>query len=222
MKINPPTSITELQQRASQISGCTLQELAEALKLTVPNNLSKSKGFVGQLIELCLGADAGSKPIPDFYHLGVELKTIPIDMQGKPLESTYVCVAPLMNKMGVTWATSEVRAKLAKVLWIPVQADSSIAIADRRVGTPLFWSPTVEDEKILQQDWEELTDMICLGELEKIHAKLGTYLQIRPKAANAKALCYGINAEGDKALTLPRGFYLRSSFTSKILQQHYL
>ncbi|MGC1183416.1 MAG: DNA mismatch repair protein MutH, partial [Legionella sp.] len=37
------------------------------------------------------------------------------------------------------------------------------------------------------------------------------------KAANGKSLCYGFDSEGNKVKTLPRGFYLRSSFTAKIL-----
>jgi DNA mismatch repair protein MutH len=51
----------------------------------------------------------------DFAALGVELKTIPIDSQGKPLETTFVCVAPLTGNTGVTWETSHVRHKLKRV-----------------------------------------------------------------------------------------------------------
>ena len=50
-----------------------------------------------------LGASAGSKPEQDFAALGVELKTIPVDSLGRPLETTFVCVAPLTGNSGVTW-----------------------------------------------------------------------------------------------------------------------
>lgn len=55
------------------------------------------------LLELYLGAMAGSKPEQDFPELGIELKTIPVDAAGKPLETTFVCVAPLTGNSGVTW-----------------------------------------------------------------------------------------------------------------------
>lgn len=68
----------------------------------------------------------GSKPEQDFAALGVELKTIPVDSLGRPLETTFVCVAPLTGNSGVTWETSHVRHKLKRVLWIPVEGERSI------------------------------------------------------------------------------------------------
>ena len=53
--------------------------------------------------------------------------------------------------------------------------------------------------------------------LAEIDASMGEYLQVRPKAANGKSLCYGFDEVGNKILTLPRGFYLRSSFTMTVL-----
>lgn len=217
MKSFPPQSEQELLDRAQNIAGLTLYQLATQHELVVPLHLMRHKGWVGQLIELSLGANAGNLSIPDFYQLGIELKTIPVNLQGKPLESTFVCMIALLNA-STTWMTSEVKAKLSRVLWVPIEVDKNLPLAKRKIGMPRLWSPTKEQEQILRTDWEELTDMIYLGQLEKVHARLGTYLQIRPKAANSRSLCYGINEEGDKILTLPRGFYLRSSFTSQILQ----
>jgi len=59
--------------------------------------------------------------------------------------------------------------------------------------------------------------MISTGRLAEINAGMGQYLQVRPKAANSKSLCYGFDETGNKVLTLPRGFYLRSTFTASIL-----
>ena len=64
-------------------------------------------------------------------------------------------------------------------------------------------------------------DMISMGELEQITAHQGQYLQVRPKAANTRALTKGIDSEGEDILTLPRGFYLRTSLTKQILNQEY-
>ncbi|MBS6033731.1 MAG: DNA mismatch repair endonuclease MutH [Pantoea sp.] len=218
----PPEDEATLLVRAEDLAGLTLETLAERAGLTMPADLKRDKGWVGMLLEWHLGASAGSKAEQDFAHLGIELKTIPIDASGKPLETTFVCVAPLTGNSGVTWQTSHVRHKLARVLWIPVEGQRDIPLRQRRVGAPLLWSPDAEEDEMLRQDWEELMDMIVLGRVEQITARHGAWLQIRPKAANSKALTEGIGDRGQPILTLPRGFYLKKSFTGPLLARHFL
>lgn len=217
----PPRSEAELLVNAERIAGMTLGELAACMDQKVPDSLQNAKGWVGQLIEQSLGATASSLPEPDFQHIGVELKTLPVNRHGLPQESTYVCTVPLLDHTGLLWEASWVRQKLARVLWVPVEADASLAIAARRIGTALLWSPSNEQEAVLKRDWEELMDMIVTGQLAQISAHHGTWLQIRPKAANARALCTTFDEQGVPAETLPRGFYLRPGFTRTLLEQHY-
>ncbi|HDS6851834.1 TPA: DNA mismatch repair endonuclease MutH [Enterobacter cancerogenus] len=219
---SPPGSEAQLLYQAQRLAGYSLGELAAMAGLAIPGDLKRDKGWIGMLLELWLGASAGSKPEQDFAALGVELKTIPIDGQGRPLETTFVCVAPLTGNSGVTWETSHVRHKLKRVLWVPVEGDRQIPLADRRVGAPLLWSPSEEEDRQLSQDWEELMDMIVLGQVERITARHGEVLQIRPKAANSKALTEAVGARGEPILTLPRGFYLKKNFTGALLARHFL
>ncbi|KGD76532.1 DNA mismatch repair endonuclease MutH [Pantoea vagans] len=218
----PPEDEASLLARAQALAGLTMETLAARAGLPMPADLKRDKGWVGMLLEWHLGASAGSKAEQDFAHLGIELKTIPIDAQGKPLETTFVCVAPLTGNSGVTWLTSHVRHKLARVLWIPVEGGREIPLRERRVGAPLLWSPNAEEDEMLRQDWEELMDMIVLGRVEQITARHGAWLQIRPKAANSKALTEGIGDQGQPIMTLPRGFYLKKSFTGPLLARHFL
>lgn len=218
----PPESEALLLQQAQQLSGYSLGELAALAGIVAPKDLKRDKGWIGVLLELWLGASAGSKPEQDFAALGVELKTIPVDSLGRPLETTFVCVAPLTGNSGVTWETSHVRHKLKRVLWIPVEGERSIPLAQRRVGSPVLWSPDEEEDRQLRLDWEELMDMIVLGQVERITARHGEFLQLRPKAANAKALTEAIGAQGEPIQTLPRGFYLKKNFTRALLERHFL
>lgn len=221
MQIQPiPNSEQELLQRAKSIAGYSLSEIAKSIDLQVPLNLKKEKGWVGKLIEIYLGANAGSKAERDFTHLGIELKTIPINTIGLPLETTFVCVAPLVANHGITWQTSHVKYKLNKVLWVPVEGNRDIPLASRRIGLPILWQPSIQEEKQLQHDWQELMDMIVLGQIEKITARQGEYLQIRPKAANGKALTEAFNENGEPIMTRPRGFYLKKIFTTQIIKNH--
>lgn len=221
-RILPPQDEDELLARASALAGYTLGELALRIGLPVPRDLKRDKGWVGMLLERYLGASAGSKPQQDFAEIGVELKTIPVDAAGRPLETTFVCVAPLTGNSGVTWHNSHVRHKLARVLWVPVEGECSIALEQRRVGAAMLWSPNEDEERQLQSDWEELMDMIVLGKVDQLTARHGEVLQIRPKAANSKALTEAIGRNGQPVMTLPRGFYLKKTFTAPLLARHFL
>jgi DNA mismatch repair protein MutH len=206
-------------QRTQAIAGLTLLQLARQLNEPVPEKLNHAKGWIGQLLEKALGATAGSLPEPDFQQLGIELKTLPVNRNGQPRESTYVCTVPLQNNHDLVWHQSWVRNKLKRVLWVPIESDKQIPVTERHIGQAILWSPSPQQEKILQQDWEELMDMVCTGQLAQISARHGTYLQIRPKAANASSLVNTEDEHGQAALTLPRGFYLRTIFTEQILKQ---
>jgi len=219
--LHPPENEQILLAQAQRLAGYTLGELAALAGLAIPADLKRDKGWIGILLELWLGASAGSKPEQDFAALGIELKTIPIDRQGRPLETTFVCVAPLTGNTGVVWETSHVRHKLKRVLWIPVEGERQIPLADRRVGAPLLWEPSEEEERQLRLDWEELMDLIVLGQVDRIPARHGEVLQLRPKAANGKALTEAIGTEGARILTLPRGFYLKKNFTAALLARHF-
>ncbi len=217
----PPKNIDDLLERCSLIAGLTLGQLAEQCQLQLPANLQRDKGTVGQLLELVLGASSGSKAEPDFPHLGVELKTLPVDRFGKPLESTYVCVAPLTDVAGLRWHGSWVCRKLSRVLFVPVLAERTIPLAERQIGSAFLWSPDAEQQALLQQDWEELMELIVLGGIDRIKGAHGKVLQLRPKAANSKALTSAIGADGQPIQTLPRGFYLKASFTASLLARQF-
>ena len=216
--MNPiPQNLQELQQRYQQMAGKRIGYLAEELGVAVPSDLMHAKGWVGQLIEAYLGASSGSKALQDFPNLGVELKTIPINAAGKPLESTYVCTVQ-SNASMLSWHESWVYKKLKQVLWVPCIASADLAIADRIVTTPILWQMDANMEAILRTDWEELMDMLQLGYAKDLTAKYGTYLHIRPKAANSKVLIDYVDAEGSHTKIVPKGFYLRSSFTREVLE----
>lgn len=216
-KINPPKTEEELILRCHAIQGLSFSQLAIRLGLEIPFNPNQRKGWVGLALELALGTDANNKSVPDFQELGIELKTLPLAKSGKPSESTFITSIPLLTIHQQNWKSSQCYGKLKRMLWIPVEGDTEIPFEQRRIGCGFLWSPDTLQEKVLAADWNYLTLLISTGQLETLDSTVGEFLQIRPKAANGKSLCYGYDSEGNKIQTLPRGFYLRSKFTSKIL-----
>ena len=218
----PPRSEGELMARAKALAGLTLGEIARERGWPIPDSSRSGKGWPGQLIESALGASAASLPEPDFQLIGVELKTIPVDARARPRESTYVCSVPLDDGSSASWEDSNVKRKLARVLWIPLLCGDALPIGERRVGSPLLWSPGPQEEATLRADWEEFMELICVGRVDEISAHFGDCLQIRPKAASARSRRWAVGAAGTPVRTLPRGFYLRTGFTATILESGYL
>lgn len=212
----PPRDEAELLQRARALAGRTLGWLAEQHVVHVPSSLKRAKGWPGQLLEIALGATASSRPVPDFPHLGIEMKSVPIDARGRPREGTYVCTAPLtLADLGASWEESWVRHKLARVLWVPLMGEGTVA--ERRVGTAVLWSPTPEEEALIKHDWEAFAHTLAMGELWQVHGRRGKVLQLRPKAANRHSTTWALDEGGEWVRALPRGFYLRPTFTGAIL-----
>lgn len=221
MKLSPPGSEKELLDRAFALAGKTLNDLCTQWNQTLPDSLLHAKGWIGQLLEKALGAQAGGLDLPDFIDLGIELKTLPVTLQGQPCESTFVCSVTLPNQEQ-DFHASRVWRKLARVLWIPVLTLPDRSLAMRRIGTPFLWSPSKTITAILQQDWEEMMELMTLGHFDELTADKGQYLQVRPKAANAKTLIKVVSHSGEIVSTVPKGFYLRTEFTKAIIRDHYI
>ncbi len=213
-----PRDEAELLRRARRLAGRSVEWVASSIGLTTPPDLKRHKGWLGQVVEIALGADGGSYDGPDFSALGIELKTIPVNAEAVPRESTWVCVAALDGSMATRWEHSRPEAKLRRVLWVPILTAPDDQLAARRLAMPMLWTPSEEEEATLRSDWEEIASVIRAGHLDRLDARTGEALHLRPKAANNRELVAALDADGNWTETNPRGFYLRRSFTTRILR----
>ncbi len=218
-QVPPPRSVASLLERAVAISGRSVAQVAHDVGCAVPADLRRDKGFIGQLVERALGAPAGNAQAPDFAALGVELKTVPVRANGRPVESTWVTRASLHDAAEQTWATSAVRAKLSCVLWVPVLTEPRVPPADRIIGSPYLWRPNAAQRATLQRDWHDIMERLLLGTADELSASVGDALQLRPKGRSADERAPAVDREGRPCLAQARGFYLRASFTRELLSQ---
>lgn len=207
-----PANEAELLLRAQALSRRSVGELAGALGIALPAEPRRAKGFVGQLVELALGADVDAGERPDFVELGIELKTLPIGRNGKPAESTFCCSVDLGAAESARWEHSRLRRRLARVLFVPVESAKLGALSERRFLAPILWSPSEDEQSALRDDWQLL--MGRLGAGLPVSAHLGEALQLRPKARDARVR---VRIRGDARR--PVAFYLRAGFTSVILDR---
>ncbi len=216
-RLLPPKTESELLGRAWRLAGRPLSLLADALRVPVPPDLRRHKGWIGELLELALGSWAGSRAEPDFPELGIELKTVPVGADARPTQSTYVCTANLDGSLAGSWAESRVCEKLACVLWVPIVGDKATPPGDRIVGAPLLWRPEGTELEQLRTDWNEIAELIRGGHLDRLDARVGEALHLRPKAASSRDTTRFLDREGQWVQTGPRGFYLRRTFTEALL-----
>ena len=209
----PPTSIDELLARAHALAGLNIDELAGRVGFSVEGAAVRTKGKVGELLERALGATAGSAAELDFPELEVELKTVPVGEDGRPIESTFVCAFGLMDAERASFETSWVRRKLSRVLFVPVME----LAGERRIRPAVLWSPTAEQERALKDDFDEIVGRIAIGDIEGLSAHVGGYMQLRPKAATGSVRTAAPGRDGELVSTVPRGFYLRARFVGALL-----
>lgn len=215
--VAPLATATELLARAHALAGLRIGELAADMARPMPIDAKRAKGFAGDLLERALGATSGSKAQPDFMHLGVELKTMPIDARGLPAESTFVCTAPIARIAHEAWEDSVVYAKLRTVLFVPLEASSVAELAQRRIGRAWLWTPSAEQDAQLRDDWMLLAGIVGRGGVASLTAHAGRALQVRPKAANSRVKTLAFDEDDAPIAHNPRGFYLRPSFTATLV-----
>jgi DNA mismatch repair protein MutH len=209
--------VQELLLRARALVGLRVGDVAASLGVSSAGDAVRTKGTPGAILELALGATGGSTKVHDFPELGVELKTIPVDLRGVPVESTYVCTLSLADAETQEWEESWVRAKLSRVLFVPLASGEGEPWPARRIGEAVLWSPTPEQESVLRGDFDDVVGLVGVGRIEELTAHCGRWLQVRPKAAHGRVRTVAFGSEGEAIATIPRGFYLRTRFTGAIL-----
>jgi DNA mismatch repair protein MutH len=216
--------LAALMAHARALVGVELADLADQMGLPVPPIAAgpeRTKGWSGQIIERELGVEANGMAGPDFARLGLELKTVPVDDDLKPLESTAVCQIDPIVIAGESWETSTAREKLARVLFVALEVPPQArSVGERRVSAVRLWSPSAAEERILRADFELFVrGYFRRGRGEAITGHLGSALQVRPKGRNAADQRDGFDESGAPKRVGKCGFYLRPAFVASILRE---
>ena len=211
-----------LCSHAQSLVGTSLADIADGLGLPVPVGNTRTKGWSGQIIERELGGTEETTHGPDFAALGIELKTVPVDLHLRPVESTAVCVIDPISIAGESWPSSHARQKLQRVLWVALKVagrGSKFSAGDREVAAVALWTPSASQEELLRNDFEMFVrDYFRVGRAAAITGHLGCVLQVRPKAANNRDLRRAFDTHGRPVRVGRCGFYLRPAFVESILR----
>lgn len=212
-----PENLDELEQRLNSIMGRSIAELAALAQVPLPYHNSMAKGFAGQLIEIFLGAHARNLPVPDFEKLRIELKTLPLNADLKPQESTFLCSANLGNDRFVPFNQSALYHKVKQILFVLLFAPSGAPMGIRHILGYFYFRPDAATLNLIETDYNEFFELVTSGRTNEIDGACGNIIQMRPKAATSKDVVPYRDATGHIRYTIPRGFYLRTEFTRNLV-----
>lgn len=213
-----PKTLGQLLAYCQAIAGKTVAQVAQKHAVELIDNLQFNRGWLGNLIELALGAQAGSKPTQDFIELGVELKTLAITPTGGAKSDVFVSSLPTNSYMMQAWETSHVFYKLKKILFVPVESNPEVPLGQRRIGKAFFWSPNAQELEQMRQDWELIMQILTQHDYNALKSNVGKLLCVRVKALNSKQNVASKDLDGFNLNLPPLSFYLRRSFLNEILK----
>ncbi|QJC38734.1 hypothetical protein GJU05_02080 [Enterobacteriaceae endosymbiont of Donacia fulgens] len=208
--------------RAKLITGYYILDIARWLNYKISNNFKKDKGIIGKLIEFYLiGKKNNNLFNQDIPYLGIEIKTITIDLNNKTINNSFICSLPLINKDLLLFYKSKLYNKVSKILWIPIIIKNiNTPLHMRKIGKPFFWVPNIDDKIKLNYDWSNLVKLLILGKIKSINSYNGYILLIKNKGGK-KSFTKTINNLGKVISVVPKALYFKKKFLNSLLKNNY-
>ena len=209
-------TLPQLLDKLHSYTGHTVLSIAKMENIP----FKEDKGQIGQLVEQLMGVKSNSYAGPDLPEMGVEIKTLPLNSQGKVQEHTHIGKISLPFKE-TSFEHSSLWLKIQKILFVPIIAQRNNIMSEKILGQPFLWEAGQEIKEQLKKDWLELSSFLRLGHFDEINSQIGEYLHIRPKASHGKDFIF-FQQENNTYHILPIGFYLRKSFTQQLIARNYV
>ena len=113
LSYNAPKTEKELLNKAYGLTGVKILDFCSLFNKFFDKNFINSKGYIGKILEIYLGASGGNMPIPDFPNLDIELKTIPLSKRMYPKGNLKVCSTSMLPSINnYEWDSSIVKLKI--------------------------------------------------------------------------------------------------------------
>lgn len=186
------TDPESIERYAKQLEGMTFREVLD-LGIAPEGvereyNDKRNKGSLGTLIEeRYFGYKANSDQEPDFSKADVELKVSPLNLKrngdysaGERLVLTMI---PFDGPIEDNLFASHAWQKSEKILLIYYERDRSIDACDQRIKYVNVITPSVEDLKIIEEDYNKIVSIVKAGKAEELSESLTSYLGACTKGA---------------------------------------
>ncbi len=194
--------------------GKSIGELAKGFGVSQPS----SKQYKATIIRRCLGAKENSTKLEEFEKQGITVKIFPVNEKTRlPFEAISFPYFKHMELVQENWETSEFRAQVERILFVPLMGKDRKKPREFTIGNPFFWSPSREENETMKREWTEYVRLIKKGSADKLPKESSTEIvHVRPHGRNAadKDL-----APGGKMVT-KKCFWLNKGFLRKLMARN--
>lgn len=234
-------TVKELMTYLDRMVGVPFEEILSAIpsinyKESTPQ---QRKSLAGRIVETLLGEKSNSRMRADLRNLGIEVKSIPLELRGPTnglllnltaREPTAITSGQaVFDDLSSSWRETHLFEKLRAVLWVPVMKHDLERYQTWYIRQPFVWMPSEDEELQLREDFEAIKAYVC-GVLQHVVGKTdqmpemdrhnGLYLRLGTKAKNATTRkdfnLAGVGTFREK----PRAWYLRTALTNKLIEQN--
>jgi DNA mismatch repair protein MutH len=234
-------TVKELMTYLDRMVGVPFEEILSA----VPSiNYEKStpqqrKSLAGRVVETLLGEKANSRMRADLRSLGIEVKSIPLELRGPtngvPLNLTareptaITSGQAVFDDLSSSWRETHLFEKLRAVLWVPIMKHDLERYEGWYIRQPFVWMPSEDEERQLREDFEGIKDYVYgalkhgLGkpdQMPDMDRRNGLYLRLGTKAKDATTRkdfnLAGVGTFREK----PRAWYIRPALTNQLIAQN--
>lgn len=160
----------------------------------------KSKGRLGQVVEEeFFGYKVNSNKEADFKEAGIELKVAPLKSikikeksnllrEQKGISAKERIVLSIIDYMEVakeTWDNNSLMKKCRELLLMFYLNEKDLAVEDLKFELINLWTPSDEDMKVIEQDWNIIVNKVKEGRAEEISEGDTLYLGACTKGSTA-------------------------------------
>ena len=161
---------SELMVHAKKLEGLRLSEISAMIGQLDETHRKHTKGVAAKVIETeYFGIPTNSSEAPDFENLGIELKVSPL----RYIERLELYTTKERNVLKMVdyneiannakWGQTKVKKKLSRVLFVLYVHDNSVNAWDWKVTKVFLWSPSNQQSKLIQSDYEIMRQNVLAG-----------------------------------------------------------
>ena len=155
---------------AKKLEGLRFSEISALIGQLDETHRKHTKGVAAKVIETeYFGIPTNSSEAPDFENLGIELKVSPL----RYIERLELYTTKERNVIKMVdyneianetkWNQTKVQKKLNRVLFVLYVHDNSVNAWDWKVAKVFLWSPSNQQSKLIQSDYEIMRQNVLAG-----------------------------------------------------------
>ena len=201
-----------VEERLGRFVGVTLGGAARALDLRI----GQGKGSAGQFIRLALGADTSRSPIEELERAGMNVKTVRMNPQGQPYESTSFPHFLQKELAAEAWEESTLLSQLeGGIVFIPLVGPTRKTPREACViGRPTVWKPDAGVLEKIRREWERFQAAIRADEMESSPKESETsFIHVRPHSSTGQPLDETVSGRQVKK----HSFWLNKSYVQQVI-----